>query len=213
MTNLVSDVITRVQRQFGDESGVQVTEADIIRWINDSQRDIGQAQEILEVVSTTASVAAQQAYTLPTDIITLKRVTYAGANVKNLSLQEFDAYITDALANPLVQDTGTPEVYYSYGSELSFFPIPTVDGDDIKLYYSQFPAEVVANSDTLSLPIKYFNRIVEYCIQQAYELDENFDGASYKGSQFNDSLTQMSEDDSWKSHETYPRITVLAEDL
>lgn len=209
----VQDVVDRVQRQFGDESGVQVTNDDIIRWVNDAQRDIGQAQEILETIATTPSVVGQAAYVIPDDIINLKRVTYAGKNIKNVSLQEFDQYITDNQLNPLTGESGDPEIYYSYGEELSFYPVPDTDADDIKLYYSQFPAEVTLVSDDLTLPIKYHNRIVEYCLQQAYELDENFEAASYKEGQFSNSMAQMKEDVSWKSHEFYPNITVMPEDL
>lgn len=209
----VQDVIDRIQRQFGDESGVQVTNDDIIRWINDAQRDIGQAQEILETIATTTSVVDQASYIIPSDIISLKRVTYAGKNIKNVSLQEFDQYITDNQDTPTINDTGTPEIFYSYGEEISFYPVPNVAGDDIKLYYSQFPAEVASAVDDLTLPIKYHNRIVEYCLQQAYELDENFEAASYKESQFSNSMSQMKEDVSWKHHEYYPNITVMPEDL
>lgn len=210
---IVQDVIDRVNRQFGDESGVQVTTADLIRWINDAQRDIGQAQEIIETVATTSSVVAQAAYDVPVDIINLKRVTYKGKNVKNVSLQEYDQYITNNQDNPLNAESGDPEIFYRYANELTFYPVPDTAADDIKLYYSQYPEEVTAAGDELTLPIKYHNRIVEYCLQQAYELDENFEAASYKEGQLSNSLTQMKEDVSWTSHEFYPMVTVLPEDL
>jgi len=99
---IVSDVSIRVKRQFGDQSGVQVEDADIIRWINDAQRDIAYTQEILESIATQSSVANQEKYTLPTDMINLRSVYYAGAKLQVLSLQDYDNYVTE-YTNP----TGT----------------------------------------------------------------------------------------------------------
>ena len=39
-TKTVQDVLLSVKRQFGDESGVQVTDSDIVRWVDDAQREI-----------------------------------------------------------------------------------------------------------------------------------------------------------------------------
>lgn len=209
---IVSDVAARVKRQFGDESGVQVTDADIVRWINDAQRDIGQAQEIIETIATQTSVAGQQAYNLPTDIINLRAVYYNSVKLEPISLQQFDTYINE-VGDPANPESGTPTLVYIWANDLNFYPIPDVTGDTIKLYYSQFPADVVNLSDPLSLPIKYDNRIVEYCLQQAYELDENFDAANLKGAQFSNSLSQMREDSSWTEHTHYPMISIHPEDM
>jgi hypothetical protein len=214
---IVSDVSTRVKRQFGDESGVQVTDADIIRWINDAQRDIAYTQEILESIATQVSVANQEKYTLPPDMINLRSVYYANAKLQVLSLQDYDNYVT-SYTNPtgtVTQNavlTGVPEVFYVWGTELSMYPIPSAAGVTIKLYFSKFPPDVVNQASTLSLPNKYDNRVVEYCLQQAYELDENFEASNLKGSQFANSLTQMGEDAQWTEHTAYPMIAVQPED-
>lgn len=209
----VQEVAIRVKRQFGDESGVQVTDQDIIRWVNDAQNDIGQAQEILETTATTASVANQGDYPIPADIINLRSVYYKGFKLNAVSLQDYDIYVNDWQGDPNNPSTGTPEIFYVWATEIRLFPVPAADGDEIKLYYSQFPPPVTTISDPLSIPVKYHNRIVEYCLQQAYELDENFEASSLKGQQLSSSLTQMAEDQSWTEHTHYPTVTVLPEDL
>ena len=53
MTLNIQDVANRVKRTFGDESGVQVTDDDIIRWVNDAQLEISrQNEDLLEAVGT-----------------------------------------------------------------------------------------------------------------------------------------------------------------
>ena len=209
---IVSEVITRVKRQFGDESGVQITDQDVMRWINDAQNDIAQAQEINEASATGSSTYQQDTYPIPTDVINLRSVLYKGKKIKAVSMQEYDVYVNENQGSPNVPLYGTPDIFYVWAQEIRFYPIPEVSGEEIKLYYSQFPVEVITINDFLSLPIKYHNRIVEYCLQQAYELDENFDAAALKGGQMSASLSQMAEDSSWTEHSAYPMVTIMPED-
>ena len=209
----VSEVITRVKRQFGDESGVQITDADVIRWINDAQNDIGQAQEILETTAVNTSVAGQGNYTIPDDIINLRSVHYDGSKLVAVSMQDYDIYVRNWQDDPNSPKSGIPDIFYVWATEINLFPIPANAGIEIKLFYSQFPQPVNNSADELTLPIKWHNRIVEYCLQQAYELDENFEASNLKGSQMSASLTQMAEDASWTEHAHYPMVTVLPEDL
>lgn len=208
----VQEVVTRVERQFGDESGVQITENDVMRWINDAQNDIAQAQEILEATATTVSVNGTDAYPLPADIINLRSVFYNGRKIDVVSMQDFDIYVNKLFDDPNTPTQGIPDIFYVWGQELRLAPVPNEDGLEIKLYYSQFPTPVTAVGDDLTLPIKYHNRIVEYCLQQAYELDENVEMSMMKGQQMSSSLGQMAEDSSWTEHTHYPTIVVLPED-
>jgi len=208
----VQDVITRVKRQFGDESGVQVTDQDIIRWINDAQSEIAQAQDILEVSATSLSVANQGAYPVPSDIIYLRSVYYNGFKVRVVSLQDYDIYVNNYQEDPENPLSGIPEIFYMWADEIKFYPVPAEAGQDIKLYYTQFPANVTSSAGQLTIPLPYHTRVVEYCLQQAYELDENFDASNLKGQQLSNNLTAMAEDQSWTEHTHYPSVTVLPED-
>jgi hypothetical protein len=49
---LVSEIATRVRRQFGDDVGILITDADIIRWVNDAQREIAVKANLLQVRAT-----------------------------------------------------------------------------------------------------------------------------------------------------------------
>ncbi len=70
---IVSDVITRVRRTFGDEAAVQVTDDDIIRWINDAQIEVIKHNEgALQKSDLLDLVANQSTYTMPTDLMILQ---------------------------------------------------------------------------------------------------------------------------------------------
>src|ERR1041385_4536998 len=96
----VSDVMTRIKRQFGDESQVQVTDSDIIRWINDGQRQIVMNNEgLLEQVAYTSTVINQQDYTLPVDLLIMRTVhlkdpnSASYFNLKYYTFTEFDQLV------------------------------------------------------------------------------------------------------------------------
>src|SRR5215212_5975441 len=96
----VSDIKTRIKRTFGDESGVQVTDEDIVRWINDAQRAIvTQNESLLEVTALASLVAGTQEYTLPADILILKAIHIKPSgytsyiSLKGYSFAEFNEYM------------------------------------------------------------------------------------------------------------------------
>ena len=209
---IVSEVATRVKRQFGDESGVQVTDEDIMRWISDAQREIGQAQELIEATSTGSSTYQTETYDLPVDIINLRSVYFEGKQLRKLSMQEYDIWVREYLDGVAYPFYGTPEVFCVWANQLRMYPVPDASGREIIVYFTEFPTDVITVADQLSLPIKWHNRIVEYCLQQAYELDENFDAAMMKGGQMSQSLGQMAEDASWTEHTSYPMITIQPDD-
>jgi hypothetical protein len=49
-------------------------------------------------------------------------------------------------------------------------------------------------------------------MQQAYELDENFEAMTLKSQQFANSMSQNLGDEQWDVSQTYPVLTVREED-
>ena len=207
---LVSDIKRKVKRQFGDESGVQVTDADIIGWINDGLKEIAKKNNVLETKSSSNLVAGVSEYTLPSDTLTLHSVRVNGQRVRGLSLPESDEYVYANSSTP----TGTPIVFWVYAGKINFYPTPDTNSTgSLVLYYTRQPAAVASDTDVIDMPTGYDNQVVAYCLQQAYEMDENFDAANVKGSQFKDGLGELLEAGTYTTRESYPRITVLLEDL
>lgn len=205
----VSEIQARVKRQFGDESSVQVTDDDIYRWINDAQKEIAVKNHLLETKKSADAVGNQAEYTLPVDILELRSVRYDSVKVTSVTMQEYDEYIgTQNLSST------NPLVYHIYENTMIVWPIPPADfSNAISIYYTRMPVEVTASSDVPELAVKYHNRIVEYCLQQAYELDEDFNASQVKASQFTVGVNEQLESESWATRDFYPTIMVLPEDL
>lgn len=215
----LSDVMIRVKRQFGDEAGIQVTEDDITRWANDAQRDIVMRNEsILQTTRTANSVASQQFYDFPDDLLVLRSIHYkrtdgdlAFYKLKGMSYTEFDEYIDGWEGT--AYGPAWPICYTTYSNQIAMFPIPVNDGtDNIKIIYSREPTELVDSTDELDLPVPYHNSVVEYCLQKAYQLDEDWNAANILAAQYNTSVNLNKERENWGNHEVYPRISTQLDD-
>ena len=207
----MQDVVTRVKRTFGDEAGVQISDADIIRWINDAQQEIAlNNEQLMQATASASAVQNQMDYDVPADFSILKFLKYKGYRLKHMSFQEFNEYI-DGYSEESTYGPGIPEIFMVWEGLITVFPKPQENlTDAFKIYYIKTPAPISTLADDLSLPLVYHNPIVNFCLKQAYELDEDYQKASIKQQEFSD--TTMKLNDREKVQDYYPRITTLPED-
>lgn len=211
-TYKASDVAASIKRTFGDESGVQVIDSDIIRWINAAQLEIVDSNKILKGSATTLSVADQEAYSLTSlSILTINSIHYEGVKLAYKTFHEAEQYITSE--DPTKLQRGTPEFWYEWAGEVMLYPIPAESDKAIKLYFLTIPAKITALTDDLSVPDNYFNRVVEFVMANAYEMDENLGAYQAKYGQFRDNILNMSQNEEVSQVDTYSTITVMPEDM
>lgn len=210
----VSEVITRVQRIFGDESGVQINQNDIIRWINDCQEEMVIDNEgLLETAVTTDVIQGQTDYSFPSDLSVLRSLQYKGYAIKRMSFQEFDVYLNGYNAQPNPYGEGLPSIYMVWNNTIKLFPPPNESVTaGLKIYYCKHPVPVVTAADALTVPIQYHKAIVDYCLQQAYELDEDQAKVQMKKQEYEQKMLKLNDRNKWTSQETYPVITTLPQD-
>lgn len=199
---LVSDVATRVKRQFGDEYGAQIGDADVIRWCNDAQKEIALQNKLLQTVSTVPTVINQQDYALPATLLALRGVRYDKVRLTMLSMDDIDAVVQDRTL-----DKGLPQYYWTYGSTLSLWPTPDAV-QNITIYFTATPTALTLVGDSISLPAQFDNRIVEYCIAQAAELDDDLEHYQLKMSQFQAGIdSHKNNPEQVDQEDIYPFIT------
>lgn len=215
---LVSDIITRVQRLFGDEAGVQLTTDDITRFINDGVRTIVSRNEgLLQAIATQNSVAGQGDYVVPADLLILRKCLWkdtgdtAYLNIQFMSFNQFNELIDgwDGTSYP----KSAPVAYTFWQDTIKVFPFPAVSTSAaLKIYYNRKPVDVVLASDTPDIPVIYHETLVKYVMTQAYEMDEDVDSTTMKQRDFDNSLNFLRGRTEWHNEDTYPVITVRQED-
>lgn len=90
----VADVFRRVKRTFGDEAGVQITNSDIIDWINDGQVEICERQKITKI-KMSADVSADSGWFIISlaEMISIEDVQFEGKPLPYLPLEEASSTI------------------------------------------------------------------------------------------------------------------------
>lgn len=211
----VVDIKNRVKRTFADESGVQIIDSDIYKWISDAQLEIVRQNEAaLQGSYQMNSVASQLEYPLSviSDLFTIRTVLYNSNKLEGLTLQQFEQYL-DGWQNSQLYGTGTPLVYMVDSNILTLFPTPDTSASNIiKIYYTKKPATVAADGDPISLPEPYHPTIVKYCLQQAYEMDQDWAAFQQKQTQFVNDVNTLRDNETLNQRNFYPTITILPED-
>lgn len=208
---LVSDIQRRVKRAFGDEAGSQITDADIIDWINDAQIEICRKNDVIQVIGTIPSVINQPRYALTAlaDILKLFLVKFDGNTLQTLTQQDADQF--DSTYDQLNQGTGIPTHYWVFANNITLFPVPSIV-KNLSVYYIRKPVAVAVGGDTPEIPVQYHTQIVDYCIGRAMQQDNNLQGYLQKMGEFSKNIAEQSQDEDWASQNIYPSISVSRDD-
>jgi hypothetical protein len=209
----LNDVIIRVRRTFGDEADVQISDDDVIRWVNDAQRDIAINTGLLETKATSVVSASTGVVEFPDNLLTLHAASVISGTddspvetpLKFLTFTEFQQ-----VSQPQASET-YPLFYTNFGRSVYLYPIPS-DDVTLILFYTRTPVDVSNGNDIIDLPINYHSRVVEYCMKQAYELDENFEASVMKTSEYEKNLSTQQNQESQGNQATYPVLTIRPED-
>lgn len=206
------EIYDRAVRTFGDEYSVQVTEADIVRWINDAQRTAIEHNPVLLEKATTSIVAEQATYPFDAaNVHFVQALHFDGRPLKPLSFQEAQQWIME---NNVSDETGDPVLWYEFDGDYTLWPTPKESlADGLVLYYSKYPEDLTQLSDPLGLPDTYFNVIFGLVMKEAYTLDENWTGfQAFKGDAI-EGLNRLSLNERRTQTNLYPFINVDPEDM
>jgi hypothetical protein len=202
-TRTLGDVKTAVRRQFGDESGYQVTDEDIIRWTNQAQMEIVAKNDILKKIATQTLTAGSYILDKPNDTLKITTVKDGTSLLKSIGLDEFmeigyridgSAYDRPSVAKHWTQLGDTIIIGGSSEQDVT-----------ITLVYVPEPGDVAIDSDVLALPDKYYNRVLEFVMAKAYELDEDWTAHNTQRQLFEQNLTTQSNEENDTSG-PYPTI-------
>ena len=208
-TKTVGDVMRVVKRQFGDESGVQLEDADIAGWINDAQSRINAENKVLKAKSSSSATPGTAVYTFPSlDIQQVESLHFAGRRVPNMTFAQAEETVSQSDPDGTLT-ADEPVLWYEWGGSFTFWPTPSTAGA-IDIYYTVAPTLVTTTeADLLSLPDDYFMDVVAYVLQQAYEMDEDWPASQAKEQQLMNSLARRGEEQRTAQNMTYETITVV----
>jgi hypothetical protein len=203
-TKTVGDVYDAVKRIFGDEAGVQLTNADIVRWINEAQVDISKQNQILQTTATLPVTAGTATYSLTSvtpRIDSLASLLLDGRRVGNIPISQAEESIS--LADPEGTETGAPQFWYAWGGDVTFWPKPNKNYT-MTIRYNAQPTDITSvSTDVLSLPNECFTDVVNFVLMKAYEMDENPELMAVKQAEYSASVAERGEQERLAATMTY----------
>lgn len=201
---LVSDIISRVRNIAGDTAVLQFTDDSLIDWINDAMREIASDNQLLQISASQNTVVNQSEYSLPVDILKFHSVLYDGEDLRFIDLEQAktEGYLTTS--------SGTPNVAWVWAGKLNLFPAPDAI-KALKLIYTRNPAEVNLATDTPEIPSSYHSRLVDYCLAQVAQQDDDMNRYTIKMQEFRTGVQNLKDQPEWENN-LYPMIHVSERD-
>lgn len=205
-----------VKDKFGDTGAVQITDAMILRWINNGIRAIVAQAPFLRETAQANILAGQSVYSLAGPfgsprIAQFDSLAVNGIPLKSVPFPEWQRLVTGGSA-PSAE--GVPEFYTYYGDSVTIWPAPVETvADGLTLYYAAYPDDLAAITDHLTVPDRMYNALLDYVHAQALELNENFEGAQLKLGQHEVHLQRQFEMENRSPRNFYSGITYDPDDL
>lgn len=159
----LAELRTRIQRGFGDENQVVITNAEIDDLVNEAVREIS---KMIGLNSTTTNITTTDAngrIAVPADFLQVKEIRYNGLILPMIPRTVINARYTEV-------QQGEPAGWYLYNyNTIQLWPIKVSGtGLDISFSYVSLPATLVLTSDIPALPTYLHDAIVDYVVYQAY---------------------------------------------
>lgn len=193
-----TNLISRIKDILQDTTSVRWPEAELIRYMNDAQREIVNFRP--ESSATTASVQLTTGtkQTLPSAGLRLIKI------VRNMSAAGGSATGKRAIriVNPDILNTqepdwhdptvsgdaahGTVVKHYMFDEDdpRNYYVYPGVAGNAfVEVVYSASPTDLSAASDTISIDDIYGNAIIDYTLFRAYQKDSEYAGNAQRANQ------------------------------
>jgi hypothetical protein len=208
-TKTVGDVYDQVKRAFGDESGVQLTNEDIARWINEAQIDISKQNQVLQTTATINMIGGTATYSLSAvtpRIDSVASILLDGRRVGDIPVSQAEESIS--LADPEGLETGAPQFWYSWGGDITFWPIPNKNYTMLIRYTAQPTNVSTTSTDLLAVPDECFSDVCNYVLMRAYEMDENAEMMAVKQAEYSTSVAERGESEREAATMTYGTATV-----
>lgn len=151
-----------------------VSDAQIVRFLNIAQRKLAFETDILLTCATASTVASQEVYSVPTDMLHVVAV-YINRSGTKQKLRHISVNQRDPRGSP-----GTPQFYYVWGRNVSgsnsyvigLNPIPADSGtSDLEIYYKQQPVTMVNDSQAPEVFTPVRDALISYACWKVFARD------------------------------------------
>jgi len=194
-----ANLITRAQDTLQDTTSVRWPEAELLRYINDAQREIVNFRPDASSKTANLQLVTGTLQSLPTEGLRLIKVTRnmsdasGGASGKRairlvsvdiLNTQEPNWHDASAATGDSAHGTTVKHYVFDEDDPRRFYVYPGVAGNAyVEIVYSKAPTDLGNTSATIDLDDTYGNAIVDYVLFRAYLKDAEYAGNQQRAGQ------------------------------
>jgi len=193
-----ANIIARVQDTLQDTTSVRWPEAELLRYINDAQREVVNLRPDASATTSNVQLVTGTKQTLPTAGLRLIKVTRnmsdasGGATGKRairivdsdiLNTQEPD-WNDPTVSGDAAHGTNVKHYIFDQDDPRSFYVYPGVSGNAfVEIVFSKAPTDLSSTSSTIDIDDTFANAVVDFVLFKSYLKDSEYAGNVQRSSQ------------------------------
>ncbi len=205
-----SQAIEQVRIMAGDINVLQFTDDDVLNWLNNAVRECALINNLLQVSASTTLTSGDNTEVLPTDILKLHSVKVNKRKIQVLTMQEFN----EQYPNVDITANGDPQTCYVWAGTINFWPTPGTNLPLIIDYIKDPPNVLIANiaSTDIPLPVGYHQRLIDYCLAQVAQQDDDMNRYQIKMQEFLTGVQSLKDQPEY-TQDLYPHMSPASDDM
>lgn len=163
------EISTAAREQYNAVNDTFFGDTELYSYIYDGSLKLAQQAYVVEGTYETSTVASQQEYDFPANILAVKRLTWNGQKLDPITFREDDVL---TLTNQSSTETGNP-LYYAIWNETFYLrPVPSTV-QTLKVFAYVEPQSVLTASQTLEVPSRWHMALKTFVLYRMALKDTN----------------------------------------
>ena len=186
-----ANLLSRVESILQDTANVRWTEAELLNYINDGQREIANLKPDATALHSNVQLVTGTKQAIPTDGLRLLSVVRnmsdaAGGATGGKAIRLVARDILDpqepnwhdpTVTGDATHGTTPKHFMFDENDPLNYYVYPGIAGNAYaEIIYSQRPTDLANTSATIAVPDNYSNALIDYCCFRAFMKDAEFAG-------------------------------------
>ena len=186
-----ANLLSRVESILQDTANVRWTEAELLNYINDGQREIANLKPDATALHSNVQLVTGTKQAIPTDglrLLSVVRNMYdasgGATGGKAIRLVARDILDTQepnwhdpTVTGDATHGTTPKHFMFDENDPLNYYVYPGIAGNAYaEIIYSQRPTDLANTSATIAVPDNYSNALIDYCCFRAFMKDAEFAG-------------------------------------
>lgn len=169
-------IIDAARRAFNvNSSDTFFSDAQFYEWIHAAEMELATKAKVIEAVYTTTTVAGTQEYAYPTNAFAIKKVTYDGKPLEDITFKDDDLMTG---GDQDLTTRGTPLAYVDFGQTFYLRPLPDA-AQTLKVWGYVHPSGVPTATYVMEVPDDYHIKIVDFLLSRMAAKSKDYEGAQF----------------------------------